>query len=124
MILSDLHAIPFEDPSDIIRLRDSIYAADLFVAAVGHFDFFTILNKNPLDFESICRKINLSQRPCDVMLTYFKALNLITEECGIYRLTKLAEEFLITKAEWNLIPYISTQTKRPTVDKMLNILCF
>ena len=122
MILPNLKALPSENPDDIIRLRDSIYAADLFITAIGQFDFFTMLNNNPLDFESICKKFSLSRRPCDVMLTYFKALRLITEDCGIYGLTKSAEEFLINKADWNLIPYISTQSERPIVSKMLSVL--
>ena len=31
------------DPSKLLRLRDSIYASDLLICAVAHLDFFTCL---------------------------------------------------------------------------------
>lgn len=46
MILSNLGAIPVTDPSALMRLRDSIYAADLFIAAVVHLNLFSWLNNN------------------------------------------------------------------------------
>ncbi|MCU0822952.1 MAG: methyltransferase [Spirochaetes bacterium] len=122
MILPDLKAAPAEDPGEIIRLRDSIYAADLFVTAVGHLNFFSLLYDSPLDFKSICAKLKVYPGPCDVMLTYFKSLDLIREESGIFMLSKKAEEFLIDSAERSLLPYISTQTERPVVEKMLGVL--
>jgi hypothetical protein len=77
MILKDLKAIPKTNPSDLIRLRDSVYAADLLITAIGYFDFFSWLNSNPSDIESITGYFKLSHRPTDVMITYFMALGLI-----------------------------------------------
>ena len=50
------------------RYRDGLYAADLLTAALAHPDFFTWLNKNPSDLDTICRSLGLQERPTDVML--------------------------------------------------------
>jgi 3-hydroxy-5-methyl-1-naphthoate 3-O-methyltransferase len=122
MILNDLQAKPATDPSNLIRLRDSIYAADLLITAIGHYNFFTWLNANPSNIETIIKNLNLASRPTDVMLTYFTALGLIEKKENIFYTTEYANEHLIDNAEWNLIPYFSTQTERPVVKKMLNVL--
>lgn len=122
MILADLKAVPDTDPSDIIRLRDSIYAADLLITAVGRIDFFSWLDNNPSDFDAICSGLNIIARPADVMLTYFRSLNLVSHENGLYRITDLAKEHLTNDSPWSLVPYISTQTERPIVEKMYDVL--
>lgn len=122
MILNDLTAAPHHDPSDLLRLRDSIYAADLFFAALVHLNFFTWLSKNPSNAENICKELNIKPRPADVMLTLFKAMNLIEEEAGVYRITPLAEEHLTEKSAWNLGPYFASLRERPIVQKMLEVL--
>jgi len=122
MILKDLQARPKTDPSNLIRLRDSVYAADLLITAIGHYNFFTWLNENPSDFETIIKKLNLASRPTDVMLTYFTALGLIEKKDNNFYTTEYSKEHLVDNAEWNLIPYFSTQTERPIVKKMLEVL--
>jgi 2-polyprenyl-3-methyl-5-hydroxy-6-metoxy-1,4-benzoquinol methylase len=122
MILPNLLSLPSTDAGNLIQLRDSMYAADLLITAVGHFDFFSWLSKNPAGLNGICSDLNTAQRPTDVMLTYFKALNLVTEENGIFKITKLSSEYLTIDSEWNLIPYFNTQIGRPIVGKMLQVL--
>ncbi len=122
MILRDLQAKPTTDPSDLIRLRDSVYATDLLITAIGHFNFFTWLSSNPSDFETIVSKFKIASRPADVMLTYFTALRLIERKDNQFYTTAYSNEHLIDNAEWNLIPYFSTQTERPIVKKMLEVL--
>lgn len=122
MILSNLQAKPNTDPSKLIRLRDSIYATDLLITAIGHYNFFTWLNLNPSNFETITKELDIAPRPTDVMLTYFVALGLIEKIDNNYHTTEYANEHLIDTAEWNLIPYFSTQTERPIVKKMLEVL--
>jgi len=122
MIHKNSKSIPETDPSDLIRLRDSIYAPDLLVTALGHLDFFTGINKYQLDFDGICNHFKLDKRCADVMLTYFVSLGLISVDNGIYFITPLAAEFLLSTSNWNLVPYFSNHLERPIVEKMLNAL--
>jgi hypothetical protein len=122
MILKNLQSKPKTDPTSLIRLRDSIYATDLLITAIGHYNFFSWLNENPSDFETTIKKLNLASRPADVMLTYFTALGLIEKKNNQFYTTEYSKEHLIDNAEWNLIPYFSTQTERPIVKKMLEVL--
>ena len=122
MIQKDLKRIPETDPSDLIRLRDSIYATDLLVTAIGHLDFFSVIEKSKLDFNGICDHFKIDKRCTDVMLTYFIALGLISIEKGLYTVTKKASEFLLSSSNWNLSAYFSTQLERPIVEKMIHAL--
>jgi len=56
------------------------------------------------------------------MLTFFIALGLIETKADKFYTTENANEHLIDSAEWNLIPYFSTQTERPIVKKMFEVL--
>jgi hypothetical protein len=44
---------PPNDPSSLLRYRDSIYATDLLVCAIANLDFFTFLRDTPWIFEEI-----------------------------------------------------------------------
>jgi 3-hydroxy-5-methyl-1-naphthoate 3-O-methyltransferase len=122
MTYKDLRLIPNTDPSDLIRLRDGIFAADLLVTAIGHLDFFTEIDAHKLDFNSVCNHFKIDHRCTDVMLTYFASLELITIENGIYKVSNKAAEFLLKTSNWSLVPYFSTQLERPIVEKMLDAL--
>ena len=113
---------PETDPSDLIRLRDGIYATDLLVTAIGHLDFFTEISKYQLDFNKLCYHFKIDERCADVMLTYFVSLGLISIDKGICYVTTKASEFLLTTSNWSLKPYFSTQLERPIIEKMLNAL--
>ncbi len=117
-----LKIFPKTDPSDLIRMRDGIYATDLLVTAIGHLDFFTEINKNQLDFDGLCNHFKINKRCADVMLTYFVSLGLITIDNGVYVITTKASEFLLSTSNWSLNPYFSTQLERPIIEKMLNAL--
>lgn len=113
---------PKNDPSELIRLRDGIYASDLLVTAIGHLDFFTEICNRDFNFNSICNHFKIDKRCADVMLTYFIALGLIDLKSGIYSVTEKASEFLLKSSLWSLVPYFSTQLERPVVEKMLKAL--
>jgi predicted O-methyltransferase YrrM len=110
------------DPSSLLRLRDGIYAADLFIAAVAHLNFFSCLDKKPTGMKEICSSLQIKERPADVMLTLFKALNLIEEKSGVFHLTQLSKEYLTESSPWYLGPYISSMKERPICHEMLNVL--
>ncbi|HIE31562.1 MAG TPA: methyltransferase [Methanosarcinales archaeon] len=122
MTLENLTEFPSTDPSNLIRLRDSIYSADLFITAVAHLDLFSWLDENPAGMREICYSLQIEERPTDVMLTLFKSLNLIEENEGLYHLTELSRDHLIESSPWFLGPYISSLKERPICDEMLKVL--
>jgi len=122
MVLKNLTEVPSTDPSNLLRLRDSVYSADLYITAVAHLDFFSWLDKNPADIQEVCSSLQIEERPADVMLTLFKSLNLIEEQEGLYHLTELSKDHLIKQSPWFLGPYISSLKERPICDQMLNVL--
>ncbi|HEX2921634.1 MAG TPA: hypothetical protein VHO50_10765 [Bacteroidales bacterium] len=99
-----LKLLPETDPSDLLRLRDGIYAADLLVTAISHLDFFSEVNKHHLDIEGICKYFSIDKRCTDVMLTYYLSLGLISTDNGVYSTTTKANEFLLSTSNRNLIP--------------------
>jgi len=117
-----LGTIPSMGPDSILRLRDSIYAADLFTVAVAHLNFFSWLENNPSNIKGICSSLQIKERPADVMITLFKALDLIEEIGNCFYLKTLAKEYLVDSSEYNLIPYISSLKERPICSDMLKVL--
>jgi len=123
MILKNVEANPTTDPSELIKLRDSIYAADLFTVATSHLKLFSWLHLNKsANFSEICAEFQIKERPADVMLTLLKSYNLITEKLGRFYLTELAREHLVDSAEWCLEPYIASQKNRSICLDMLKVL--
>jgi predicted nicotinamide N-methyase len=114
--------MPKNDPTELIRLRDSIYAADLFIAAAGWLDFFTWLKHHPSSIDVICTSLEIERRPTDVMLTLLSAMGFIQNSNGKYRVTEKSEEFLVKDSRWSLIPYFETMKERPVCIDLLNVL--
>lgn len=122
MTHKDLRSPSRTDPSELIRLRDSIYAPDLLIAAAGCMDLFTVIHSMCPDFREVCAHFGLDERCADVMLTYFVSLELITIVDGTYTLTEKASEFLTSTSPRSLLPYYATQKERPIVEKMMHAL--
>lgn len=124
MILGKLTEVPQTDPSNLLRLRDSVYADDLFITAVAHLNLFSWLDNNPAeaDLHGICSSLQIEERPAEVMLTLFKSLNLIEEKGGRYYLAKLSKDHLAESSPWFLGPYISSLKEIPVCDEMLKVL--
>lgn len=122
MILENLTEFPSTDPSNLLRLRDSVYSPDLFITAVAHLNLFSWLDKNPAGIRKICSSLQIEERPTDVMLTLFKSLNLIEEKEGLYHLTELSRDHLIESSPWFLGPYVSSLKEMPVCDEMLKVL--
>jgi predicted O-methyltransferase YrrM len=114
--------LPGTSPEQIIGLRESAFAADLFITAVSHFDFFSRLNKAPSGIDAICSDLNIQPRPADVMLTLFKAYGFITEKDGIFSLTDIARDYLIKQSDFDLSSYVSSLKNRPICDDMKKVL--
>jgi len=118
----DLTLAPETDPTAIYRYRDGMLAVDLLTAALTGLDFFTWLNEHPSDQKTICRALELKERPVDVMLTLFAAMGLLQREQEIFRLTKMAREHLVKGSPWHLAPYFAAVQERPSTKDMLAVL--
>ena len=118
----NLTHLPHTDPLEIYRYRDGLYAVDLLTAALTTFDFFTWLGANPSDAPSICRALGIAERPTDVMLTLFAANGFVHCENGVFRLTELAREHLVSTSPFFIGPYYASLKERPVVRDFVTIL--
>lgn len=118
----DLTRSPASDPLALYRFRDGLYAVDLIAAAITEFDFFTKLAAKPSDLATICRDLGTHRRPTDVMLTLFAANGFITVKQGIYSITPLGNEHLVSTSSSFLGPYYASLKDRPVVKDFITIL--
>ena len=113
---------PKTDPTLIFRYRDGLYAVDLLAAAITGLDFFTRLAEHPADLKTICKMFGIQERPADVMLTLFKAMDLVRERDSMFYVTETAREFLTKDSYWYLGPYYAAMQERPVCKDMLTVL--
>ena len=118
----DLTSTPATDPLEIYRLRDGLYAVDLLGAALIHFDFFTWLSEHPSDKATICRELQIVERPTDVMLTLFTAMGLVEARSGTFHVTSLASEHLVKSSPWFFGPYYASLKDRPVLKDYVSVL--
>ncbi len=118
----DLTALPRTDPLEIYRYRDGLYAVDLIAAAITEFDFFTRLAAKPADLATICRDFAITPRPTDVMLTLFAASGFVRCADGVFQLTDLAREHLVSTSPFFIGPYYASLKERPVVRDFVKIL--
>jgi predicted O-methyltransferase YrrM len=114
--------LPRTDPIEIYRYRDGLYAVDLLTAAITEFDFFTWLASHPSDRETICRALQIFERPTDVMLTLFTANGFIQPANGTFRVTELGQEHLVRTSPFFIGPYYASLKERPVVRDFVQIL--
>jgi len=114
--------IPKTSPELIFRLRDSAFANDLFIAAVGYFDFFNFIKKHPYDIDSLSRSLKIKKRPLDVMLTLFKAYGFIEEKDNRFYLTDVADDYLDSESFFDLSYYAGSLKDRPACEEMRKVL--
>ena len=95
---------------------------DLLAAAITGLDFFTRLAKQPADLKTICKMFGIQERPTDVMLTLFTALDLLRQRNGVFELTDTAHEFLVKDSYWYLGPYYGSMQERPVCKDFLTVL--
>ena len=110
------------DPSTLLKYRDSIYATDLLACAIIHFDFFTFLNNSPKRFDEICNQLEIQPRPADVMVSLFMSMGLIERQGQKYELTDLSAEYLVGDKPASLVPYYFSLRDRPQCTEFREIL--
>ena len=119
----DLTLAPVTDPTSLYRYRDGLYAVDLLTAAITEFDFFTRLAGEPADHAGICRALGTAARPTDVMLMLFMANRFIQRDtAGVFRVTDVAREHLVSTSPVFLGPYYASLKERPVVQDFIAIL--
>lgn len=121
--MHDLTLAPSTDPAPIYRLRDALYATDLFIAALTELDFFTWIGRAPADVAGICGHFGFHVRPVVAMTTLFIAQgHLRREEDGRFHLTQAAREHLSKDSPWCVEPYFPRLKDRPIARDYLEIL--
>jgi hypothetical protein len=121
-VADDLTSQPRTDPTSIYRYRDGLYAVDLLTAAICEFDLFSWLSGNPATLQAICRHFGIAERPADVMLTLFTAMELLRREGEVFYVTELAREHLVSSSPWFLGPYYAALKDRPVAQDMVKVL--
>ncbi len=114
--------LPHNDPSRLLRYRDSIYASDLLVCAVAHLDFFTFLKDGPRTFKDICDGLKIQSRPADVLLSLLLSIELIVVSEDRYGLTDLSMTYFVSDRSESLVPYYSSLRDRPQCLEFRDIL--
>jgi predicted O-methyltransferase YrrM len=114
--------VGFPDPATLFRARDSIYSADLLLAAAVHLDLFSRLETQVMDRHGICSTLGIQDRPADVMMTLFAAMGLVERRDDGYGLTPLSRSFLIQGSPRSLLPYFASMGERSVCREMLNVL--
>ncbi|HEU5324237.1 MAG TPA: methyltransferase, partial [Methylomirabilota bacterium] len=78
---------------DLMRIRNSAFATDMFVAALGWLDLFTWLARNPSDAKAICQHFALAERPATSMLNLFDGWGLLRKTDGVYSVTNVTRTY-------------------------------
>jgi len=61
--ITEVPPVTGPDIAQMIKWRDSSYAADLYIAAVSWLDLFTYLDDNPVTEEELRLHFSLGERP-------------------------------------------------------------
>lgn len=120
--MHDLTSVPQTNPVDIYRVRDAIYAPDMLLTALVHLDLFSRLDEHPSTKADLCRALDITDRPTDVMLTLMAAMGLVEERNRVFYLTPAAREHLVKGSPWYLGPYFESLKDRPVTLDLLKVL--
>ena len=122
MSAHDLTAVPATDPIEIYRYRDGLYAVDMLTAAITGLDLFTFIGDRRLTRQQICGALEIQDRPADVMLTLFTAMDFLENANDAFSLTPRAREHLVNTSPWFLGPYYASLKDRPVCKDILAVL--
>ena len=112
----------YNNPSRLLRYRDSIYASDLLVCAIAYFDFFTLLKEGPQTYDEICKKLKIQLRPADVLLSLLLSMELIETHENKFCLTDLSRTYLVNDTPFSLVPYYGSLKNRPQCMEFYDVL--
>ncbi len=118
----DLTRRPTTSPAPIYRYRDGIYAVELLIVALTELDLFSALAGGPLGAAELLDRLDVRERPGDVLLTLLAAMGLLERDGERVRLTELSREHLTSDSPWFLGPYYESLRQRPVCRTMLAAL--
>lgn len=115
--------LPQTDPAPIADLYRGNYATELLVAAVAHFRVFDHFAGGPVAPASLQQRLNLQDRPFNVLLTALRAMKLIAKTpTGDLALTPVAAEHLIPGHPFYFGDYVALAARRGNVPHMVQRL--
>lgn len=118
-----MHPGPVTDPTDLYRLRDSVYAADLLIVAVAELDVFSWLDVNgDATVEQLCAAHDIQPHPADVLVTYLVSLGLLRRDADRVIPTPLAQEHFVSGSPYDLRAYYGSLQERPGCRELLSVL--
>lgn len=120
--MTEIGGAGLPDPGTLFRARDSIYSADLLLAAAVHLDLFSRLETRAMDRRGICSTLGIQDRPADVMMTLFTAMGLVERRDEAFVLAPLSQSFLTRGSQHSLLPYFASLGQRSVCRTMLNVL--
>ena len=118
-----MHPGPVTDPTDLYRLRDGVYAADLLIVAVAELDLFSQLAVNGhATVEQLCAAHGIRPHPADVLVTYLVSLGLLRRDGERVGPTPLAREHFVSGSPYDLRAYYGSLRERPGCRELLSVL--
>jgi hypothetical protein len=115
---------PPTDPTELYRIRDCVYAADLLIVAIAELDLFTWLARHgPASTAELCAALDLNPRPADVLRTYLLARGLLVAgPDGRVTPSALAADHLAAGSRYDLRAYYASLRERPACGELLTVL--
>jgi hypothetical protein len=120
--ITEATPIPAPDIAQMIKWRDSSYAADLYIAAVSWLDLFTFLDGNPVTEEALRLHFSLGERPARTMVRLFESWGLVLKQSGKVRATAAAARYLSANSADNIVSYIATMKYKSSVREILDVV--
>lgn len=116
------NSLLLDNPSSLLRFRDSIYASDLLICAVAKIDIFTHFKCGPLSFKEICENAQIKERPTDVLISLLLSHKLINITDGKYTPTAHSLKYLSSNSPESLVPYYKSIAHRPQCMEFYEVL--
>ncbi len=124
-----LGAGPSTDPAVVLGLAESMFAIDVFTAALVRFGAVEALRDGPLDVPAWARRSGMTERATRVVSSLFEVLGVVepVSTAGqarepAWQLSTLATEFLLPDAPWTIVPVYEALVRRPDCEAMAEVM--
>ncbi|GGB52939.1 O-methyltransferase [Tistrella bauzanensis] len=107
---------------DMLRLRESAFAIDMFVVATTWVGLFDHLVASPGPRAAVCKALNIHARPADTMFTLLLSWGLLVEDDHGLRPSALALDHMVAGSANDLRPYYASLKERAGVQDLLYVL--
>lgn len=114
--------LPGPDVAQVIRWRDSSYAADLYIAAVSWLDLFTHLDQIAASEAELCAHFQIKERPTRTMIRLFESWGLLDNIDGKLLATESARRYLSRNSSENISSYIAVMKYKSSVREIYDVL--